>query len=296
MGISDEDFIQKGLSGLARAFEIKGMIYAHIPVAVLSGYYLSKNTAIAADVRIEIRRQIELLINSHQILFEAIDEPSQMDEFEGKIVNILKRSISRYNDDVSKGGHNVIYAAIILRVFKDFPKYFNKKISEGLCALIEHFDKPGGYVCSVDDIGKFPVFIVPESIEDLVVNTFLAFNNNLGFHGHILTHGHALTCISRLGYESVAELGFRSHLTHIIENHNWLNDGDNKERYKITKSMPLHPSTLEYWKNKTYVEKIDRVMELCHHIKYTYGIYEMKTTFPNMQIIDQGIKNLNWYV
>jgi hypothetical protein len=231
---------------------------------------------------------MESLLRAKARLFENIPQGPQVPDAETRILKSLERTIGAYRTG-SAGGHNVIYAAMALKVHREFPKLFDDPIVEGVCDLISACDNGEEKSYTSDDLAGFPGFCEPQSIHHVIDNVLRDLNRDVGFHTHIMTHGQGLLELDRLGYSRMAIAGAKAHLAHVASDQQWKTTVNLKDwsRERPASHSPLTP---EYWKKEAAVAN----WHGGHSFKYVYSFFEIKRAFPNHPQLGEAEKSLQW--
>jgi hypothetical protein len=261
---------------------------AHYPIALMCGWYFSRDNEISNATRHAVTEQMEVLLDAKAPLFENIPQGSEAPDAGTRILQSLGGAISAYRTG-SAGGHNVIYAAMALKVHREFPGLFDEPVVQGICDLISACDSGEEESYTSDDLREFPGFIEAQKVADVIDNVLYDLNRDVGFHMHIMTHGQGLLELDRLGHGRVAVAAARAHLAHAISCQRWKTTVDLKDwsRVRPASHSPLTP---EYWKEEAAVAN----WHGGHSFKYVYSFFEIKRAFPNHPMIAEGERSLQW--
>ena len=277
----DERYLEWGLTGLARAGATQGGWQGHAGACVLTAYYLAAEQDLPPRTLAALRRAIDKQMQAYGGLFEAL--PAQAPQ--AGLLPSVSRALESNIDFLCAIGHNVIFAALVLRALGDRPDCVTPSVVDGVCTLIHSFDDQtsirllsGTEMIEVSDEGTAGDPTLPEygSSDTMIRFTFDELNRfetiYRGYRahpGHLITHAHALVELERLGYEQLARRGHDAHRLHakVLRR---IHRFESRERTLIGPQR-LDALSAEFW--EAAAAKPGRVDP--HKFKYTYSFFSL---------------------
>ena len=129
----DDRYAALGLAGLARSSE--NIWDAHLPAAVLAGYFFAKTQELTPECEAALQRQLDLILETRKDLFVPFAGKNRMENFQDPLCEAVKNSI----DTFSELGHNTIFLHFALRVLRRFPEFATEEVVQNLAQLIRNF-------------------------------------------------------------------------------------------------------------------------------------------------------------
>jgi hypothetical protein len=235
-------YLSKGLCAMARAHQVN-LMCGHLGAAVAAGYFIGElHPNLDERVFIGVEAELERIIHGESVFSPGEDagitanelfapfpnQSPQVDLIEG-FVDALQQNI----DETRESGHNVIFASIAIRAFKDHPELAAPAVVDGIRKLILGFNtaSPGsGFygiakgridgreVPLVKDEG-FPPYANLAQMANTVLDELIenGAQRRVGYGGlvHVINHAAALTELARYGYPELAQRGLRAHHQHL---------------------------------------------------------------------------------
>ena len=260
----DEHYLLRGLDALSRAHALDYFVDGHKGAAIISACYFCRESNVEAGVSDIIAGMIDDHW-THTGLCAPFPAESPDSALLDRIVAALDASIGQ----LRQAGHNVIFPALALKAFRELPEAITPSRVDGICRLIEKFDKAEDITPDErDDMPELEAsapaaeFILAETLR--TIEAFLG--RGQGWSGHMLTFGRALTDLSAMGYAELVRKGrhaFRQYVT----------------RTRIgplvtDKPRPEHPPNETRPLERAYWQKRkDQPVGIGHCFKYPYGFY-----------------------
>ena len=215
----DERYLDLGVRGMAVGGEV---VMAHRGAAPLAAWFFDRDHHLAPEASAAMTGQVDRQMKRHQWIFSDPPAGSAARCDPEELVEVLRPQL----DSVNAIGHDVIFTALVLRVFDMMPELCTEAVCDGLARLIRSCrDFPFTNVADV-----FEVSPAGARWEDLDVSSTsamarVAMETAVGFDhvyvgthqgniGHIINHAHALFTIERLGYDDIVNAGRNAFATH----------------------------------------------------------------------------------
>ena len=290
-------YLYRGLCGLARAHRANPLA-GHLGAAVVAGYFFGEDQPdLAEEVQVAVEGELTRIIQGEESLwydpkavgiaipeiFERFPEERPLVESTASIVQALGATIGQLHES----GHNVIFAAIALRVLHDHPAYATPSIVEGVRKLIDGFRAAGpgrgyygkqrGWIAgdkvSLPDDEAVPEYRGQQAMADVVLEELIrsAPIRRQGFGGlfHVINHAAVLTELSLCGYRDLAQRGWAAHRQHVRL---WRSLPDVQDELGPLKQAEHDPRTPAYWRGDGPSQWSAR---LTHRIKTLYGFFAL---------------------
>lgn len=299
------DYLHKGIYALARAHRANAMA-GHLGAALVAGRFFSEeHDGIDDRVHAAVQGELDRVIAGEESWFDPEkvgitipelfkplpDGPSQPER-----VHSIADALSHNIDRLRQSGHNVIFAAMAMRAFHDYPRLATPSIVDGVCKLIEAFDgappgrqyygKERGWIngdevqLPIDD--GLPPYADEQEMVDVVIDELIhtASEHRQGCGGlwHVISHAAALTELSRLGYEDLARSGLEAQGHHVRL---WRVLPNLEEELGAMKRAEHDPRTPEFWATGTLKRDSAR---LTHRIKTLFGFSTL------IRFVDDDVK------
>jgi hypothetical protein len=275
----DDRYLDAGLAGLAHAGE---PFMAHFGAALLAGWWLERDAHLSPETSRAVARQADAVIARHGWLFEArADDPSTPRDRESRADEIVA-AIADGLDHTWAIGHDVIYAALVVRTLRQRPELGADWIVDGVLTVLkacrsQPLDIFGGVfdvrAARADEVDEAEV-ATASAVSELALRTVLQFDHvYLGLHqgdiGHVADHAHALLTLERLGHAEVARKGregFREHVAAARRVTALCAD-----LAEVLPSGPADPRRPEYWDDATEAND----WAVGHVFKYPYAMLDL---------------------
>ena len=292
----DYQYLCKGIYALSRAHRANTMA-GHLGAAVAAGYFIGEQRPdldpfIFTNIETELDRIIEgQSVFSPQpdaaITVAELFESIPTDEAREDLIDTIPQALAKNIGEAHESGHNVIFASIALRAFKDHPELAAPSIINGICQLITAFDgsSPGsgyygaergrinGNLIDLPEDQDFPPYSDLRSMVRMVLNELLlsAPEKRQGYGGlvHIINHAAALCELAAYGYPQLAVEGLKGHHQHVRLWKTLPNVADETEPEAPVENDLWSP---EYWRPGNLRPGAAR---LTHRIKTFYGFYTL---------------------
>ncbi|MFQ6097464.1 MAG: hypothetical protein ACE5O2_07010 [Armatimonadota bacterium] len=259
-----ERYLILGLDALSRAHATDYFADGHRGAAIISAYLLCRE----CDVGDGAASVIADLIDEHWTHTDLCAPfPDERPDPAS-----LERLLTALGDNVGhlrQVGHNVIFASLALKAFRQFPDAITPSRVDGMCRLIQAFDfvedidlGPDDRLPDFDDDQAFAEFILRETLRTMEVFC----GRGQGWSGHMLTFGRALMDLRQLGYAELARRGQHAFAQYVKRTRMGPLDTD-KPRPEHSRSHLL-PTRSAYWQARRA-----NPVGIGHCFKYPYGFY-----------------------
>lgn len=260
----DERYLIHGLDALCRAHQTDYFADGHRGAAIISACYLCRENEVEADVSEIIRAMIDQHWTQTPLCAPLPEEPPEPD-----LLALVAESMLGHLSGLRMVGHNVIFPALALKVFRELPEAVTPARVAGLCRLIERFAVADDLTVTEED--DIPELGTSPEVADLLLaelcQTMHSFaGRGQGWSGHLLTYGRAVLDLRETGYADVAqaaEQGFRVYLKRIRRG-----PGEGDRNIPEHPESPVRPHQRAYWKQRRQFSP-----GLGHVFKYPYGFY-----------------------
>lgn len=268
----DDDYLLRGLDALSRAHERSYFVDGHLGASVIAAYYLCHDNGLDARTQSAIKTHVD-----RDLLDDFLFRPAADEAPDDALVRKVLDALSAGAADLREVGHNVIFAAAALRVFRQLPQAVTPFRVNGLCALIASFETTQNVPVEEDD--GVPEVADEDAFVDFIFREYLRTaarysGRGQGWTGHLLTFGHALVELSRLGYQQTAasaHLAFRMYVATARAGPRETDEP--RPEHARTGRTPLE---LDYWKARSSVRP-----GLGHAFKYAYSFYRLLSTLKD---------------
>jgi hypothetical protein len=287
------DYLIKGLNAMSRAHRVNTMA-GHLGAALVAGYFISEQHPKLDDkVYAGIEGELDRIIRGESVFSPRKDssitvddmfKPHTEEEAKTELVDNIAEALARNIDELHESGHNVIFASIAIRAFKDHPDLATSAVVNGIYRLITDFNgtKPGsgyygkqrgridGRAIPLSKDNTFPPYAGLSAMAEVVIEELIqtAGERRDGFGGmwHVINHAAALAELAAYGYPELATKGLPAHHQHMRLFRTLPNVSDEFGDETPTK---YDPHTLEFWGAQQKIRR-DRA-HLTHRIKTLYG-------------------------
>ncbi len=261
-----DDYLTIGLNALARAHAMDYFADGHRGAAIIAAQYLCHENGVSDETQGAIEQAIDAQWGSTPLCAAFGDEPADPALLDD-IARTLEGNIAR----LRQVGHNVIFAMLALKAFKRVPAAITPSRVDGVCKLIESFDRPEEVTLaqedeypSLEDADTFAAFILEEALA--ATDRFSGYGN--GYSGHLLTYGQALLELSSLGYPRLTQDGIHAYKLFVKVARR--GPGENARSIPDHEDRGQDPLTREYWERKGGTD-----FRLGHCFKYPYSYYNL---------------------
>src|SRR5262245_14978008 len=134
------DAVGMGLSALADVHK-RGWVPGHHGAAVLAAHYFCLDNALDERAARAVRANVEAYVAFNREEFPA-PKPGSGSADPRRLVEVLDGQITA----LRSGGHNAIYASLILRGLRDRPEFATPSIVDGACRLLDVFGRTSNLV------------------------------------------------------------------------------------------------------------------------------------------------------
>jgi hypothetical protein len=262
----DDSYLMLGLDGLSRAHGPQYFRDGHLATSVIAACYLCHENALDDPTQDLIKSRIDQDLAKDAIFLPAPHEPAN-----SVLLEQLLETLSTGIGDLREVGHNIIFGAAALKVFRHHPETVTPFRVNGICRLIEDFattqsvtlddddDVPG-----IADEGSLIRFIFREYLRSVALYT----GYGQGWAGHLLTIGHAVIELHRLGYPELAAGAHHAYRMYIRT----MRRGPKESAPPIPEhpSSSLTPLDRDYWEQRKSVRP-----GLGHAFKYAWSFFSL---------------------
>lgn len=262
----DTSYLILGLDGLSHA---QGQNYfrdGHLAASVIAAYYLCHENNLGEPTQDLIKAGIDHELRNDAIFRSAPDEPQDT-----AMLQQLLDTLSTGIGDLREVGHNIIFGAAALKVFRDCPDAITPSRVDGICRLIDDFTTTQNV--AIDDDDGVPDIADENALIEFIFSEYLRTVSlyagyGQGWAGHLITIGHAVIELSRLGYPDYAALAHNAYRMYITS----MRRGPRETDRHIPDHLPssLTPLDHDYWAQRNPVRP-----GLGHAFKYAYSFYNL---------------------
>ena len=257
-------YLVEGLNALSRAQVTDYFCDGHRGAAILSAYYLCAENETDAGVS----ELIAGIVDDHWS-GTALCAPFPEEAADPALLSQVEEALAASIGDLRQVGHNVIFASLALKAFRQLPEAITPSRVAGVCRLIEAFAETTDIALEEQD-----AFPSPDTCEDVAefalreyVRTARAFiGRGQGWTGHMLTFGRALVDLHQLGYRDLAVSGHHAFRQYVKRTRMGPQDTDRPRPEHAPNG--LGPRTRAYWERRRAADP-----SLGHNLKYPYGYY-----------------------
>lgn len=293
------DYLSKGLNALARAHQMSAMA-GHLGASVVAGYFVGEQRPdLDPEVCRGIEGDLERVMRGESVfgkkmmknakiadseLFAAFPKQQPDESLIDGIAEALEKSIG----EPRESGHNVIFASIAIRAFKEHPEYATPSVVDGIRKLIALFNNahPGsgnygkakgrihGNKITIPEEDGTPPYTDIEGMAKAVLDEVIKQDpkiNREGYGGlvHVINHAAAITDLSKYGYGALVPKAIKSHLQHMRL---WRNLPNLVDELGPAPFAKYSPYTAAYWTSGEV--SYDHAL-LTHRVKTMYGFEEV---------------------
>jgi hypothetical protein len=270
----DDLYLGLGLTGMATAGE---PFMAHFGAALLAGWWLDRDVGFSQSTSEAMARQADALVGKHAWLFSDHQRASGSD-CSDEIIEAIEPGL----EHVWAIGHDVIYAALVLRTLRERPELGTAPVIEGVLRLLSSCrEQPLETIGGVFDVRDAKGEEVADdevadvtSLAKLALTTILDVQHvYIGLHqgdiGHVADHAHALLVLDRLGYRDASRrgtAGFRQHVAAL-----------RRVRYltadlgEVRHGLDADPRQILYWNQASS----ENDWAIGHVFKYPYALLDL---------------------
>jgi len=262
----DTSYLILGLDGLSHAHEQNYFRDGHLAASVIAAYYLCHENDLGDPTQDLIKARIDHELRNDAIFRSTPDEPPDT-----VMLQQLLDTLSTGIGDLREVGHNIIFGAAALKVFRDCPDAITPSRIEGICRLIDDFATTQNV--AIDDDDGVPDIADEKGLIEFIFSEYLRTVSlyagyGQGCAGHLITIGHAVIELSRLGYLDHAALAHNAYRMYIKT----IRGGPGETDRHIPDHSPfsLTPLDYGYWAQRNPVRP-----GLGHAFKYPYSFYNL---------------------
>jgi hypothetical protein len=270
----DDRYLSLGLAGMVAAGE---PFMAHFGAALLAGWWIERDLALPPDASRAMVRQADAMVAKHSSLFADVPASAPTGRAH-EIVDAIDDGLDR----TWAIGHDVIYAALVLRTLEARPELASGPIVDGVISVqrqcrTQPMDVVGGVFdvrdASADEVSSEEM-ATDASLAAVALRTMLEFDHvYLGLHqgdiGHLADHAHALIVLERLGHAGTARRGrrgFREHLAAL-----------RRVRHSIADLPEIHEGSAADPRDPAYWDQASPSNDWAvgHVFKYPYAMFDL---------------------
>ncbi len=282
-----EKYFILGVTGACRTLEGEGVdcgfkvprwFNAHFALALLAAYWLAKELKLDDETCAALSKQCDDLIETFPPLFEPLDlqngpsDPTALDT----LAPLLQEGAGRY----LRSGHNVTYAAYLLKALREMPEFCTPEVIRRVYELIENCNGAVGREdAPIPSESDMPAY---SSVADMIERLFELMISCSGNVGHVLTHAHALTELHELGYTDDVQKGLDAHRAHALLVRSQQKDAPLPDDRIIHNKDPLGA---DFWKGNV---KTHRFWEVGHTFKYPYSFHRVKKYVSDPELVKKA--------
>ncbi|MBM3498684.1 MAG: hypothetical protein FJX74_08415 [Armatimonadetes bacterium] len=259
-----EHCLASGLNAVSRAHEGDYFADGHRGAAMISAWFLCREANLETGAARVIAELIAAQWTESALFAPFPQEPAAPEQL-GRIEATMAANLG----PLRQAGHNVIFPSLALRAFAEQPELSTPARVEGICKLIERFDRADDLALTEGD--ERPPFGFAETMAEFILTetlaTMRAFSGRgQGWSGHMLTHGRAVLDLLRLGRTDLAQQAWAAFALYVKRTRLGPLDTD--------RSIPEHapsdrrPLEASYWEGRRDID-----LGLGHSLKYPYGFY-----------------------
>jgi hypothetical protein len=262
----DRSYLILGLDGLSHAHGPQYFRDGHLATSVIAAWHLCHENGLDEPTQGLIKSLIDRELGEDAIFLPAPQEPA-----DSALLKQLLATLSCGIGDLREVGHNIIFGAAALKVFRHRPETITPHRVNGVCRLIEDFATTQNVALEGDDgipgIGDESAlirFIFGEYLRSVALYT----GYGQGWAGHLLTIGHAVIELSRLGYPELAAGAHQAYRMYIST----IRRGPGERDRRIPEHPPssLTPLDRDYWEHRKSVRS-----GLGHAFKYPWSFFSL---------------------
>ena len=301
----DDRYAALGLAGLARSSE--NIWDAHLPAAMLAGYFFAETRGLDPECESALKRQLDLILESRKDLFVPFAENDPMKNFQDPLREAVENSI----DTFSELGHNTIFLHFALRVLGRFPEFATEEVVENLSKLIRDFKfGPAGLWIHLEKGHSPKRFWIaerriltddktPAEMATLLFQELCEFDSiytqmgSKSHIGHLLTQGQSLIELSRMGFGDLCRRGLHSLETRMvmIRDFRGFQAPEGSFYVEATPSRFL-PVETSYWNEDFTVSEWDEG----HCLKYSYSFYELADLVSDRALVEKATERFRYLI
>ena len=271
----DKSYLLMGLDGLSHASGPQYFRDGHLATSVIAAWYLCHENGLDEPTQGLIKSLIDRELRDDEIFLPVPDEPA-----DSALLEHLLATLSAGIGDLREVGHNIIFGAAALKVFRHCPETITPPRVDGICKLIDNFATPQSVtlededgIPDIADESALIRFIFSEYLRSVALYT----GYGQGWAGHLLTIGHAVIELSRLGYEDLAARAHKAYRMYITT----MRRGPRETDRHIPEHPPsnLTPLDRHYWKQRKTVRS-----GLGHAFKYPWSFFSLLSRLDDQDL------------
>ena len=261
---SDPKLMLLGINALSRAATMNYFADGHRGASMISAYLMCTENNLPPAILARMSEMFDLNWAKKKLC-----EPFPEGDPDPKAIEKVRLALLDGGPVLREVGHDVIFASLAIKTFREQPQWATPERVEGVCQLIRSFKpwrdiEPDPEVDppSFSDEAAASKFILQEA--NAAIDRFRGFGQ--GFAGHMLTFGQALVELAELGEDELAEgcrTAFRKYVTVTRKG-----PEEGARRIGDHGQSKLRPNELKYWQKRG-----DKTLGIGHVFKYPYGYY-----------------------
>jgi hypothetical protein len=273
-----EQYLACGLAALADAHR-RGWLEGHYGAAVLATYYFCKESQLDERATAAVAQQIDAYIASDPEQFPAPDPgPGRADP--ALVAERLDTQIS----DLRAGGHDVIFASLVLRALRDAPEQATPRVVDGICELLRVLAarrRPDPDT-QFNREHPLPPYASSKDIAEITLRTTLRPWGDVARIGcsgviHFVTHADAVVTLADLGYPDFAR---RDHAALRLHTNQEVTGGERREPERAAIDW-LGPA---YWASDVPKRLFQDSWLAGHAFKLPYSLFRMLRLVDDLEL------------
>ena len=264
-----EAHVRRGLAQISCAHR-RGWASAHHGAAVLACHYFLLENQVDERTLRAVRAQADRFIAFHADEFRDVKRGSGRGSL-GPIVDHLTLHI----DELRCGGHDAIYASLVLRVMRDHPQLVTPTIVEGVVRTLRSFVKaqPPWKPTAYQHENPLPAYRDSDDLAKVTLNAMLrpwsaVLDQGSGNVVHWVTFANALITLDELGLDELARRGHVAHQLYI--NRPVWDDGRAAEKRPAVNWL-----SAEYWESNAPKRLQGNTWFFGHSFKFPHSLLRL---------------------
>jgi len=293
------EYLSKGLNALARA-HLMGIMAGHYGAAVVAGYFIGEQRPnLDGEVYKGIEGDLERVIKDESLFWAKrkkkspvtdpdLFRPFPKEKADESLVDIIAEALQKNIGKLRESGHNVIFASLAIRAFKEHPELATPSVTEGIRKLIAGFNNAhpgkgfygkgtrmyGNKVTLPEEDEGFPPYENMTSMADAVLDEIINKDPKVrrkGYGGlvHVTNHAAAITDLADYGYPELVDEALKSHHRHMRL---WRDLPNLANELGLKPTSQHDPHTAAYWTSGKV--RYDSAL-LTHRVKTMFGFDEL---------------------
>ncbi len=305
-------YLELGITEMARTHRAS-LFAGHLGAALVTGYAFSEELPTLPDgVFRGIEGELDRIVRGEESIWYNVKQTGipiaelfaefPKSDRAGLDTAPIAKALQSNIDQLHQSGHNVIFAGLAIRAFKDHPELATPERVEGVVKLIRGFSgsimgkaylgkEHGGWIngdqivlVKARDIPRYAdVPMMAQRVVDEVISSASIRRRGLGGLWHIINHAAGLLDLATYGYRELAQQGLAAHHQHLRL---WRSLPDVSAEIGPHPKAAHDPRTDEFWKQQETFKRDDA--RLTHRIKTLYGLSRLLTTIDDEQEREQA--------